>query len=196
MTLTTSERMELQRQARASNRRADSARHARLILLRADGLTWAKIRLTLDCHDRSIDRWSQRCAADRLAGLFTRYAGRARDTVTDRIEARVLAWTTTHTLGDGSTHWHQDGRGRGQDGAARHPSAEFVAFLPDSVTNQTNGKELHMLADTRSAHGHEYCGLARIHLSEFPAPPLTTDGVLSYTRGSTVRQIRQADPID
>ena len=39
MTLTTSERMELQRQARASNRRADSARHARLILLRADGLT-------------------------------------------------------------------------------------------------------------------------------------------------------------
>jgi transposase len=105
MTLTTSERMELQRQARASNRRADSPRHARLILLRADGLTWAKIRLTLDCHDRSIDRWNQRGAADRLAGLFARYAGRARDPVTDRIEARVLAWTTTHTPGDGSTHW-------------------------------------------------------------------------------------------
>ena len=44
MTLTTSERMELQRQARASNGRADSARRARLILLLADGLTWATIR--------------------------------------------------------------------------------------------------------------------------------------------------------
>jgi hypothetical protein len=44
MTLTKSECMELQRQARASNGRADSARHARLILLLADGLTWATIR--------------------------------------------------------------------------------------------------------------------------------------------------------
>ena len=39
MTLTMSERMELQRQVRASHGRADSARRARLILLVADGLT-------------------------------------------------------------------------------------------------------------------------------------------------------------
>ena len=77
MTRTKSERMELQRQARARHGRADSARHARLILLRAEGLTWAKIRPTLDCTDRYIGRWSQRVVADRLAGLFARYAGRA-----------------------------------------------------------------------------------------------------------------------
>lgn len=39
MILTTRERMELQHQAKASNGRADSARHTRLILLLADSLT-------------------------------------------------------------------------------------------------------------------------------------------------------------
>ena len=105
MILTTSERMELQRQASARNGRADSARHARLILLLAAGLTWAEIRAKLDCRDSYIDRWSKRFAADRLAGLFARYAGRERYNVTDRIEARVLAWTTKQKPGDGSTHW-------------------------------------------------------------------------------------------
>ena len=104
MTLTKHERMARQRHARASNGRADSARHARLILLLADGLTWATIRAKLDGTDRYISRWSPRVAADRLAGLFARYAGRARYTVTDWIEARVLAWTTKHTPSDGSTH--------------------------------------------------------------------------------------------
>ena len=105
MKLTKSERVELQRQAGARNGRADSARHARLILLLADGLTWAEIRAKLDCSDSYIDRWSKRFAADRLAGLFARYAGRERYKVTDRIEARVLAWTTKHKPADGSTHW-------------------------------------------------------------------------------------------
>ena len=40
MKLTKSERMKLQRQASARNGRADSARHARLILLLAEGLTY------------------------------------------------------------------------------------------------------------------------------------------------------------
>ena len=43
MKLTKSERVELQRQASARNRRADSARRARLILLLAQGFTWAEI---------------------------------------------------------------------------------------------------------------------------------------------------------
>ena len=36
--------------------------------------------------------------------------------------------------------------------APRHPSAEFVAFLTDLVTNQPKGKESHVCADTLSAH--------------------------------------------
>ena len=105
MNLTKSERMELQRQAGARNTRADVARHARLILLLAEGLTWAEVRAKLDCSDSYINRWSTRFAVDRLAGLFSRHAGRQRFKVTDRVEAKVLAWTTKRKPADGSTHW-------------------------------------------------------------------------------------------
>jgi len=105
MNLTETEAMELRQRASARTVRADSARHARLILLLADGLTWAEIRAKLDCSDSYIDRWSKRFAAERLAGLFSRHAGRERYKVTDRIEARVLARTTKHKPADGSTHW-------------------------------------------------------------------------------------------
>ena len=105
MKLTKSERMELQRQAGARNARADVARHARLILLLAEGLTWAEVRTKLDCSDSYIDRWSKRFAADRLAGLFARHAGRRQFKVTEQVEAKVLAWTTKRKPTDGSTHW-------------------------------------------------------------------------------------------
>lgn len=36
--------------------------------------------------------------------------------------------------------------------AARHTSAEFVAFLSDLVVNQPRGKEIHVIADNLSAH--------------------------------------------
>mgnify|MGYP003545550104 CR=1 FL=1 len=105
MMLTKNERMELQRQASARNGRADSARRARLVLLLAEGCTWAEIRAKLDCPDTYINRWSKRFEAERLAGLFARHAGRSRYKVTERLEARVLAWTTKQKPADGATHW-------------------------------------------------------------------------------------------
>lgn len=260
MKLTKRERMELERQSNSRNGRADSARHARLILLLADGHTWADIRAKLDCSDSYISRWSKRFEAERLAGLFARYGGRARYKVDERLEARVLSWTTKRKPADGSTHWSsrklaaelggaishmtiariwakhglkphrlegyiasndpdfetkaadviglylnppQHGvvfcvdektaiqaldrkdpvlpltPGRAErhgfeyyrhgtlslyaafntrtgevlgKTAARHTSAEFVAFLTDLVTNQPRGKEIHVIADNLSAH--------------------------------------------
>ena len=260
MKLTESERSELLRQANARNGRADSARHARLILLLAEGLTWAGIRAKLDCGDSYINRWSKRFESDRLAGLFSRHAGRERYKVTDQIEARVLARTTERKPTDGSTHWssrklaaelgggishmtvarfwakhgikphrlegylasndpHFEAKAADVIGlylhppqhaavfcvdektaiqaldrkdpvlplspgraerhgfeyfrhgtlslyaafntrtgevlgktAARHTSAEFVAFLADIVANQPRGKEIHVIADNLSAH--------------------------------------------
>jgi transposase len=95
----------LEGQASARNGRADSARRARLVLLLAEGCTWAEIRTKLDCADSYISRWSRRFEAERLAGLFARHAGREAYKVTDRLEARVLAWTTKRKPADGSTHW-------------------------------------------------------------------------------------------
>lgn len=260
MKLTENERSELHRQASARNGRADSARHARLILLLAEGLTWAEIRAKLDCGDSYINRWSKRFEADRLAGLFSRHAGRERYKVTDQVEARVLARTTERKPTDGSTHWSSrklaaelgggishmtitriwakhgikphrlegylasndpDFEAKAADviglylhppqhaavfcvdektaiqaldrkdpvlplspgraerhgfeyfrhgtlslyaafntktgevlgkTAARHTSAEFVAFLADIVANQPRGKEIHVIADNLSAH--------------------------------------------
>ena len=103
--LSKAEQIELTQRAGSQSGRADEARRARLILLLDAGHTWAVIRQKLDCTDSFIDRWSKRFAADRLAGLFARHAGRERYKVTDRIEARVLARTTKHKPADGSTHW-------------------------------------------------------------------------------------------
>ena len=105
MILTEGERMELQQQSVSRNGRADAARHARLILLLADGRTWAEIRAKLDCNDSFISRWSKRFATDRLAGLFARHSGRERYKVTDRLEAQILARTTKHKPADGAAHW-------------------------------------------------------------------------------------------
>jgi len=93
--------MELQRQASARNARADAARRARLMLLLAEGCTWAEIRTKLDCGDSYIIRWSKRFEAERLSGLFAPYAGRQRHKVTERMEARVLAWTTSRKPAEG-----------------------------------------------------------------------------------------------
>src|SRR6218665_372696 len=96
MNLTEAEIVELRQQANGRSVRADFAPRARLILLLAEGLTWSAIRAKLDCNDSYIALWSKRFAADRLAGLFSRHAGRQRYKVTDRLEARVLARTTKH----------------------------------------------------------------------------------------------------
>ena len=105
MTLTKRERAELERPVGTRTGRADAARRARRLLLLADGHTWAEIRGKLDCHDSFIARWSQRFTGERLAGLFGRHAGRARYQVTDRVEAKVLAWTTKPRPTGGTTHW-------------------------------------------------------------------------------------------
>ena len=49
--------------------------------------------------------------------------------------------------------------------AARHTSAEFVAFLTDLVVNQPRGKEIHVIADNLSAHKTE---LVETFLAQHP----------------------------
>jgi len=88
-----------QREERSSR----SARHARLILLLAEGLTWAEVRAKLDCSDSYISRWSTRFQANRLAGLFARYAGRERYKVTDGWK-RACWRGPPSASSDGSTH--------------------------------------------------------------------------------------------
>lgn len=103
--LTKHERTELQHQAEADGGKADSARHAKLILLLAEGLNWAEIRARLQCSDSYIARWSKRFNTERLAGLYSKHAGRERYKVTDRLESRVIRRTLRHLPADGSGKW-------------------------------------------------------------------------------------------
>jgi transposase len=69
-------------------------------------------------------------ARERLAGLFSRHAGQGARKLTPRLEARILLGKT----------------------AARHTSAEFVAFLTDIVVNQPVTQKIHVISDNLSAH--------------------------------------------
>ncbi len=185
MKLTKSERMELQRQAGASNGRADSARHARLILLLADGLTWATIRAKLDCTDSYSRRWSQRFAADRLAGLFARYAGRARYKVADRIEARVLAWTTNHTPGDGSTHW-----------SSRKRAAQLGDISHRTVTRiwATHALKPHRLEGDLASHDPDFEAKAADVIGLYLHPPQHA-AVFCIDEKTAIQALDRKDPV-
>ena len=57
--------------------------------------------------------------------------------------------------------------------ATRHPSAEFVAFLSDSVAHPPKGKAIHVIADNLSAHKSQQvdaflCAQPNVHLHFTP----------------------------
>jgi transposase len=83
---------------------SDSNR-ARLILLLADGATFASVLDKLDSDTSFVLRWRDRFLEERLAGLFSRHAGRAAYKIDATAEARILKWTTQKKPVDGATHW-------------------------------------------------------------------------------------------
>jgi transposase len=102
--LRSAERNELVERARSRTARAEDVRRARLILMLAAGRSYNQIRRALGCNASYISRWKERFLAERLAGLYSRHAGRAVDQRTPRLEAKILEWTRRGPS-DGSTHW-------------------------------------------------------------------------------------------
>jgi hypothetical protein len=78
------ERRELNQWARGQSRDAAQARRARLILLLADRECYGLIREKLDCDTNFIVRWKSRFVSERLAGLYSRHAGRAPEQRSER----------------------------------------------------------------------------------------------------------------
>src|ERR1700752_4564829 len=123
--LTMIERKELERISRAQAVSVAQSRRARLILLLAEGAKWVSIREKLGCDTRFISRWRGRFIAERLAGLFSRHAGRASYKVDEGLEAKILAWTTKRKPADGSTHWSSR-KLAGELGAVSHMTVARV----------------------------------------------------------------------
>lgn len=69
LVLTTDQRCDLEARVRSGRGRADAARRARVILLLAEGCSYAAIATMTGCSSRTIARWKQRFAKDGLAGF-------------------------------------------------------------------------------------------------------------------------------
>ena len=102
--MTPSERTELKDRMRSRTLPAEDVRRARLILLLAQGKSYLTIRQVLGCNPNYITRWKGRFKAERLAGLYSHYRGRAVEKRTPALEAKILEWTRRPPP-EGSTHW-------------------------------------------------------------------------------------------
>lgn len=104
LTVTPEQKAELNSRSRSRSLRNEDSRKARLILMLAEGFSYAEIRRALKCDPGFISRWKRRFEADGLAGLATRHLGSSRRVLTPKLEARILDWTRRKPA-DGSTHW-------------------------------------------------------------------------------------------
>ncbi len=102
--LSEAEREELQARVRSRTLRAEDAIRARLILLLADGFSYAAIQDKLDGSQAFIKRWRARFLSDRLEGLSALHRGRKPAAEVKRLEAKILS-ATRKAPPDGSTHW-------------------------------------------------------------------------------------------
>ena len=102
--LTPTETKELHRRLRSRSIAVAEARRAQIILLLAQGHSFASIRRQVSCTDRSINTWKQRFLGQRLPGLASRYRGRAPHPKSAQTQARILA-ALRHPPRDGTTHW-------------------------------------------------------------------------------------------
>lgn len=98
------EREELQARARSRTLRAEDARRARVILLLAEGWSYAVIEDKVDCSQRFIKLWRARFLAERMEGLYARHQGRKPTAEVEKLEARILS-ATRQQPPDGSTQW-------------------------------------------------------------------------------------------
>jgi transposase len=104
ITLTRTERMELERRVGSRTGRAEDARRARAILLLAEGHTWDEACERVPCSRGFLASWSQRFLEQRIAGLYSRHLGQVASVLTPQLEARILESTRRAPPG-GVTQW-------------------------------------------------------------------------------------------
>jgi hypothetical protein len=90
LTLTSVERVELERRVRSLKVRAEDARRARVILMLADGASYSMIEAVVPCYRDYINRWRRRFLAKRLERLRPQYRGQPPTVLTPAMETRIL----------------------------------------------------------------------------------------------------------
>jgi transposase len=105
LTLTADEHDELRQMSLSRILAAGDVIRARMILMLADGRSYAEIRERLQTTAPTISRWKKRFLEERISGLIeARHPGQTPTVITARLQARVLD-ATRRKPKDGSTHW-------------------------------------------------------------------------------------------
>ena len=99
------ERRTLKRMSRSRSARAEEVRRAAIILGLASGSSPLEVSRRERCSLNTVKLWRGRFQAERMAGLWSRHAGRRVQAGTEKLEARILDWTLHRKPADGSTHW-------------------------------------------------------------------------------------------
>lgn len=104
LSLTPTERGELDTQLRRRTLTASVAQRIRIVLLLADGVTYSDIQEQLNVPASTISRWKKRYQEQGLVGLATVHPGQAPRLLTAALRAKILN-KIKEAPPDGSTHW-------------------------------------------------------------------------------------------
>jgi len=104
ISLTPTQRGELQAHLRRRNLPASVAIRMRIVLLLEEGASYDDIKEKLDTTAPTISLWKRRYIAEGLVGLATFHPGQAPQKLTPQLRAKILA-KTQQAPPDGSTHW-------------------------------------------------------------------------------------------
>jgi transposase len=103
--LSPDEREELRQMSISRSLPTGDVIRARIILMLADGRSYAEIQERLQTTAPTISRWKKRFVVERFNGLVQlRHPGQQPTVVTAKLQARVLD-ATRRKPKDGSTHW-------------------------------------------------------------------------------------------
>jgi len=104
ITLTPTQRGELQAHLRRRNLPASVAVRMRIILMLDEGASYSDIKEKLDTTAPTISLWKRRYCEEGLVGLATFHPGQPPQKLTPQLRAKILA-KTQQPPPDGSTHW-------------------------------------------------------------------------------------------
>lgn len=104
ITLTPTQRGELQTHLRRRNLPASVAVRMRIILMLDEGASYSDIKEKLDTTAPTISLWKRRYREEGLVGLATFHPGQPPQKLTLQLRAKILA-KTQQPPPDGSTHW-------------------------------------------------------------------------------------------
>ena len=178
------ERDELRQVSVSRSLPAGDVIRARMILMLADGLSYAEIQDRLQTTAPTISRWKKRFLNKRISGLIQmRHPGQQPRVITAKLQARVLE-ATRRKPKDGSTHW------------SVRKLARELKISKDTVHRiwRTAGIKPHRLARYMASDDPEFEAKAADIIALYLNPPQHA-AVFCVDEKSAIQALDRLDPV-